>query len=209
MLPGPPIYKQCPHCAKCFMEFSLMSGNTFGAILWSDGKLDAPMLPTTPLLVVCPFCQGLVWCNEVPEIEDPMASFELFLLTSEAKEYDEPTIDQYAHFLATHTLDADKARYVCIQLWWMHNDVRRKADQRIPLRADEYTNLEQLIHLFDEKDTEQRLMKAEVLRQLSRFAEADALLKQVNDRAYADVVARLRTLVHAQDAALVRLNDSN
>ena len=48
MLPGPDMYKHCSSCHQLIIEETLMSGNTFGAIYWSDGKREAPMLPKTP-----------------------------------------------------------------------------------------------------------------------------------------------------------------
>lgn len=37
---------------------SLLSGNTFGARLWSDNKQDAPMLPRLSSVQKCPLCGG-------------------------------------------------------------------------------------------------------------------------------------------------------
>jgi hypothetical protein len=54
MLPGPNVIRQCNHCQKPFTEPTLMSGNTFGATFWTDGKQEAPMLPDMPWLVKCP-----------------------------------------------------------------------------------------------------------------------------------------------------------
>jgi len=47
-----------------------MSGNTFGATFWTDGKRDAPMLPDLPEFVKCPHCKLLLWINEQEELLD-------------------------------------------------------------------------------------------------------------------------------------------
>ena len=63
MLPGPDMYKHCSSCHQLIIEETLMSGNTFGAIYWSDGKREAPMLPKTPWLITCPHCKALLWID--------------------------------------------------------------------------------------------------------------------------------------------------
>lgn len=45
MLPGNPQILTCPYCGQTKNIMSLLSGNTFGAQLWSDNKQIAPMLP--------------------------------------------------------------------------------------------------------------------------------------------------------------------
>ena len=64
MLPGPTIIRQCAACAQPFQQETLMSGNTFGATFWTDGKMDAPMLPERYAVIKCPHCQTLLWIDE-------------------------------------------------------------------------------------------------------------------------------------------------
>ena len=58
--PGPTLVYECPSCKGHFSRRTLGSGNTFGARMRSDGRLFAPMLPTTPPLVACPNCNAAV-----------------------------------------------------------------------------------------------------------------------------------------------------
>ena len=44
MLPGPTIIRECPECGQPIKQWTLLSGNAFGARFWTDGKPDAPML---------------------------------------------------------------------------------------------------------------------------------------------------------------------
>lgn len=207
MLPGLPIYKLCPQCDKCIAESTILSGNTFGAVLWSDGKFEAPMLPSTPLLVACPFCQSLVWLNELPEIDENTVDSKTSVQIMAAQHYEAPTIDQYMNFLDTNALDVDKERYVRIQIWWTNNDVRRMDNPIWQLRVDEQANLERLVLLFDATDMNQKIMKAEAMRQLSRFDEADTLLASIHESEYENVIDRLRSFVHDRNPALVRLTN--
>lgn len=56
MLPGPPTRLTCPHCGGYKYIESILSGNTFRATYWSDGKNDYPMLPSTSPVQKCPSC---------------------------------------------------------------------------------------------------------------------------------------------------------
>jgi hypothetical protein len=53
MKPGPIIIIPCPICRYPGKKTTLMSGNTIGSVLWSDGKRISPMLPEYPWLVKC------------------------------------------------------------------------------------------------------------------------------------------------------------
>ena len=53
MIPGPNIIIKCPSCGKLHQRKSIISGNTCGAIFFSDGSRIAPMLPDFPYFVKC------------------------------------------------------------------------------------------------------------------------------------------------------------
>ena len=57
MMPGNPRILICPFCGKEKQIMSLISGNTFGAELWSDNKRIAPMLPEISFVQKCPRCR--------------------------------------------------------------------------------------------------------------------------------------------------------
>ena len=48
MILGPDQIVACPFCAGLAKYMTLISGNTFGSHVWTDGKQIAPMLPRTP-----------------------------------------------------------------------------------------------------------------------------------------------------------------
>ena len=54
---GEDLLIACPYCGKEHIQETLMSGNTRGARYWTDGKRDAPMLPTMPVLTRCDSCK--------------------------------------------------------------------------------------------------------------------------------------------------------
>ncbi len=76
--PGPTLIYECPGCKGHFSRRTIGSGNTFGARIRSDGRLFAPMLPTTPPLVACPHCNAVVQIF----IQNPIAQFRTYFSRS-------------------------------------------------------------------------------------------------------------------------------
>lgn len=72
--PGPTLIYECTCCKKSFMRRTIASGNTFGARLRSDGRMFAPMLPTTPPIIACPHCNEAVKLFEL----EPIANFRTY-----------------------------------------------------------------------------------------------------------------------------------
>ena len=56
MKPAPAQLYACPYCGKKKPMLSLMSGNTFGGELWSDGRTIYPMFPRISAIQKCPNC---------------------------------------------------------------------------------------------------------------------------------------------------------
>ena len=56
MLPDKALIIKCPHCGGEKPVMNLLSGNTCGAVYWSDNKMVAPMLPELSFVQKCPQC---------------------------------------------------------------------------------------------------------------------------------------------------------
>jgi hypothetical protein len=61
MTPGPTEIIGCPGCGALHKRATIGSGNSLGARLWSDGKLEAPMLPDLPTITRCVGCGRIFW----------------------------------------------------------------------------------------------------------------------------------------------------
>jgi DNA-directed RNA polymerase subunit RPC12/RpoP len=70
MLPGPTLLYACPKCGQKIANESLMSGNTFGARYFSDGKRIAPMLPEFPDLIRCQSCGFFFFLHEQEPVDE-------------------------------------------------------------------------------------------------------------------------------------------
>jgi hypothetical protein len=191
MLPGPDQVLACPHCAEAERVFTLMSGNTFGATLWSDGKPDAPMLPRPPAITRCHACNEFYWLEDADELGEvapwmPPESAEAaaWLQAPEARPLSEDELlEAIAAGLGSYPERVSELRTFA---WWAGNDARRipagDASTRMsapPRSPAAVANMESLIGILAKEpadDPEEVLMKAELLRELGRFDEALQLL---------------------------------
>ena len=68
MLPDADLIIACPLCHAPARVFQIMSGNTMGAITWTDGWMDAPLLPRVPRITRCQTCRKIYWLAMAPEL---------------------------------------------------------------------------------------------------------------------------------------------
>lgn len=69
MIPGPTILKACNKCDGLSWTSRPGSTNTFGARVWPDGKIEAPMRPESHWLVICGHCLQPIWIDQTKEID--------------------------------------------------------------------------------------------------------------------------------------------
>lgn len=212
MRPGPPQIIACPHCQALARYLTLLSGNTIGARLWTDGKRLAPMFPRPPAVVRCHRCRQCYWLAAAPEIgllerrgEDGDPAWQ------SARPVREPNEAEYYRAirggLAAGAAQEQRLRTLA---WWRHNDAFRALPGPRPARvaaAPAYwrKNLEALAALLDEAIEDERLMKAEALRELGQFAASRLLLDRVTAEKYAFAVSQIGALCAAGDVQVREL----
>jgi hypothetical protein len=175
MYPGPTIIRACRKCHGLITEFTLMSGNTFGATFWTDGKMDAPMLPDAPALVRCPHCNVPLWIEDQKRVGE-IDFFEKERTFKGARQGRVASARIFLLVLKEGVGSQERELYLRVRLWWAGNDKRRKGKSQAKLSARERENLEALSQLLDEGEPEGRVMKAEIMREMGRFDEAVSLL---------------------------------
>ena len=201
---------KAPGCQKPVKFSTIASGNTFGATFWTDGKREAPMLPDNPWLRKSPSEGILFWSDECEEIgsiggwhaedEDPHPEWDDLEFAVE------PTEADYFEAIENGVGDTtEKLRYLQVRLWWAGNDVIRKnPDKSLPEKH--LKNLEALEVLLDEDDPDERLMRAEVCRELGKFDEARQLLDFVYPDDYQVAVGIISGLCEEDNSKVARLN---
>lgn len=201
MIPGADQVIACPHCGSLARRHTLTSGNTFGAILWSDGKQEAPMLPEFPAVTKCDHCKRFYWVDEA-EVKGEMELFgDISKRVPKEWETAQPirdlSIDDYIEALDTGLGSTrEKERYLRGHFWWAVNDIiRRNSHAQIPMRYVQKwrENLTKLSVLLDERNPNDRIMKAEIAREMEDFNQAIRLLEDVpvNLRWVADSILEL------------------
>lgn len=212
MIPGPDKIIACPHCGALARYGTLVSGNTFGSTRWTDGKMEAPMLPQPPAVTRCVRCEEYYWLDDAKPVGElpfgqtpPWGTPKEWL---EAAPVQPLTIEQCAEALTRPAAaDALAARDLRVFLWWALNDiVRLQVCETIPENYAELfsSNLEALLPLLSEESPEDRLMRAEALRELDRCEEVAPLLTGLSED-YAEAVRTIHDLAEQGDTIVRRL----
>ena len=184
MIPGPPELFKCPSCDEILCRGSIMSGNTFGSRLFSDGKTISPMLPDFPQIAECLGCDEILWLegNEVNEAD---------------LVYPDKIYVQRAKFLNAFKLNAAIHRgmaknlaqeiYIRRYIVWAINDRVRSNEKIFP--DDNFKNIWDenqsfLIDLLNENNIDHRFLLIEMYRNRGDFYKAYNLLMPVYTRKY-------------------------
>ncbi len=208
MLFGPERVIACADCGHPALVFTLRSGNTRGAVTWTDGKMAAPMLPQAPPVTRCAGCNRFYWVADAPvlgEIES-VAGQPIPQKWAAARPVPALTAGELLQALDAG-LGSDPAREQRLRIlaWWAANDDRRPpafepdkvVHTQLPVEAE--ANLRRLYDLLDPANPEDRLFKAEAARELGAFTAAAVLLEGELPERYKSTAARLRTFVEMGD----------
>jgi len=207
MVPGESIVRWCPSCEGSIRQRTLASGNTFGARFWTDGKMEAPMLPSYPPLVRCPHCGVLLWLPSAEEIgtESPFAPFE-----SETPSIEDPlnpTEQDLLEALGTPPTGACyKELFIRVEAWHAANDARRRdVHAGVSFSPEAEANMTDLFRLLDPTDPEQRIMQSELVRELGLFDETERLLDFPFEEDHIPTVRLIRDLALQRDRSVAEV----
>lgn len=203
MRPGPDRVIECPECGALHRVFSLLSGNTFGATYYSDGKMIAPMMPEPPRITRCDQCRKLFWVAEARQIGEisPHITEEAHIEEDwkyqgadkawiSAPQVSELSEEEFFEAIeGGFAVGTARERDIRILTWWRSNDLYRSEDaeseHRDVARAPRaVSNMEKLFKLLDADDPRQRIMKAEVARHLRNFDVCISLLEGLDNGDY-------------------------
>ena len=215
MLPGPDQLVACPHCKRPARHPSLLSANTIGIRIWTDGKQIAPMSPETPPVAMCLGCEKPFWLSQAQKLGQlDLGSGEDGILEMDsewmdAEHVEEPTGEEYHRALQTgFAQSVDEERTLRILAWWRENDPHRDDAPTVSLQTatgDRRKNLEALLHLLGEANIGEQMMRAEILRHLGEFDQARTLLSKMENSPFAPVLKQLRILCDARDVSVREL----
>ena len=183
------IVRECPHCKAHVVQEETVSGNTIGAKFYTDGRRYAPMLPDHFWLAKCFVCGGLFWIDESVEVDTG------FDAAKGKQQVLKPAEKELLGFLTGPALPADKELYVRVSAWRSANDAWRRNPNATPaFSKDQVQNLKALSEMLDEKEPNQRILKAEIARELGNFGECLGLLSYHFDERYGYAVGFIKKL---------------
>ncbi len=205
MIPDADIIIACPYCDTPARVFQLISGNTIGAITWTDGWMDAPMMPRAPRITRCAHCKKIYWVASARQL-----GFVSLGDTSEsAGEFkDAPHVGPLSEADCFEALHGGLAPTTDLELelrvfaWWRGNDTFREPEHPAghPTSPDAVANAERFIELTKEMwDEDILLFRAEAQRHLGRFDEARETLQGVGCSDYWPAKSRQLELLDAQN----------
>ena len=174
----------CPFCGKKKELLSLVSGNTFGSILWSDGKQISPMLPKVSPVQKCPRCRKYYLYYKQPTKTADHESFTTGNLSY--KEWKEA----FVQLIAEPTLDDHDKSVIYMHLIQAFNDHYYRGPapaiytkESVP-PEEEFRYIEKIIIEFI-KSTEWKynsnlLLKAELYREIGDFSQCEQTLNTID-----------------------------
>ena len=164
---------------------------------YTDGKREAKMLPDHPWLAKCPVCAGLFWVDEAVEVDIG------FDAAKGKQQVMAPSEKEMLEFLAGPALPKDKEIYLRMRAWWSANDVWRWLPNATPAFSKEQVkNLKALSAMLDESEPNQRILKAEIARELGEFDECLRLLSYQFEEGYEYAVGFIRKLAEEKVRAV-------
>jgi hypothetical protein len=188
----------CPRCDHGFSYMAVGSFNTFGATFYTDGFIEGPMYDDQGRLFRCPQCRAIGWndefiCEEPGDDEDELAAvFDGEVGPIPMREYPELLAE-------APWRGPDEEKYVRIAAFWAANMPRRAPDsQPAPFNDDEHRNLLALLDLLGDS-SQDRLMRAEILREMGRFEECLEVLVGFDDTELETVARLIRELAMGRE----------
>lgn len=173
MFPGNPKILTCPHCRGKKKVLSLESGNTFGAMMWSDNKRVYPNLPSPSFIQKCPHCGGYFLLSRQKKEE---YGEDWFCLNQGRLSY-EDLKEAFVKLSLLPDLTDDEHTEMLFYLVWAYNDrynsenPSKRADE-LPFESESYEEMDPFLSIpIIEKDNQVNLNQEE---SESNFKSEDA-----------------------------------
>jgi hypothetical protein len=215
MIPGPIEILGCPNCGELASQETLISGNYLDAVYWTDGKVQAPMMPESPIITRCFSCGDYFWLSEAEKVgyieksnhtkqgqipqEWLNAPFVRFLVEEEYLEVAEKVNDN-------PEMEID----LRLMAWRAANNVLRNpfpAELRpyIRHRDEQQQNMHRLLNILKPHSPQEVLTIAEIKRELHCFDDALHDLNVEMPEECVDFAMLMRNLAGKKDGIVARL----
>lgn len=186
MIPGPNYVYKCPNCGNYLIQESIVSGNTLGAEIYSDGKRIAPMLPAFPDLTKCSKCNKILWLSKLKKVGEYSPDFDMPDVPEwqDAEQVKFLQLKEYFEALEQRVFKKKSEElFIRKRIWWSYNDRIRNGEKIFKDRQDELRwkdNLNKLIKLLKVSDYGHKIMMAEIKRNLGEFESCVSILNGID-----------------------------
>ncbi|MBD3376763.1 hypothetical protein GF406_17130 [candidate division KSB1 bacterium] len=227
----------CPVCQKQVKIEELHASNTAAAKFWTDGKMEAPLIPEQSDVMTCPHGSHLFWKKEAQEHGREPYKFFVKSRYSAVPYANVPSLeDLMSELQRVRGKNKEHEIYLRMRIWWADNQTFRrnkkdkpiniiqlaekwlkfkKKSERLSTLNDQESgrleNMRRLLVLLDNKEPEIRLIRAELYRELGEFkASLEELKTPVPDyfQAHADTIKRLAQQ-EKEKVALIKIEKEN
>ncbi len=210
MTPGPVYVYECPQCSTLITRNSLMSGNTFGTQLFSDGKKIFPMFREFPNLTKCKKCKTFLWLSNLKEkgTYDWGETDQPDWLMADKAEF--LTIPEYFDAIDQNfAKDEDEDFFIRQRAWWAFNDRVRKGENLHNNNNEEKIykeNCLSLIKLLNSKSDYQKILLAELNRNLGIFETSISFLESIQEEELKWLKEKLITECEKKNPLVIQLH---
>ena len=210
MQPGPIQVYKCPNCGNKVMNGTIASGNTFGSILYSDGKNVSPNFPDSPDIAKCSKCDTIFWLRKANEFE--MVNYfnpiiQKFKAEDKARFF---TLYEYVGALDSTIIKSKvDERDIRSAIWWRFNDRVRKGEPLFTSEKDKEiweNNTKRLIELLDITDIDQKISIAELNRNLGNFEKCLEILNSIEIPKHGWLKEKFKKACHKKQKEVFVLN---
>lgn len=207
----------CPNCAKYVRTLEILSYHIFESVLFSDGKADTiPIIPNISRILICPECDNEFWKDDAEQVVDAKIEIdnirsvltpgELFAvrnsedLLGHARYYYKLLKEKFFN-------NNEREIYLRILFWHELNDIVRYnipvklkiLEERELLLRD---NLLHLIKIFNPSYEEEKLLLAEMYRELGDYDFAKRILEAIKEQ---DFIGKRNELLRACNRKSVKV----
>jgi len=182
-----------------------MSGNTFGATFYSNGRRIARMMPDIPNLTKCKNCDTILWLSDLKKLSYSKikSSKSKCEKADDAKHLELEDLWRVLGERVESPLPIEREIFVRKRIWWKYDVYDFESIDEID---DWLQNCLSLIEILDTNETEQRCMAAELNRNLCNFSKCLELIQELPEK-YNNFKERLREECEIGNPLTVVLNE--
>ena len=203
MTPGNPNILKCPHCNGLMCISSIMSGNTFGMVQWSDAKREIPMLPKVSPVLKCPVCKQYFFYNH----EQIVGHCNSWRVNSYWGHLSYSSLKEALEQLQPSGDEEIRIRVMLLQGYNDYYGGCLGTKQPTDASAEERTFFENNARRIIELIPDNKILCAEIYRELGEFEKSTTLLNSIPIDEYpTEIVEQIKERAMRHDSNVFILN---